>query len=259
MQKSSLITERQGKILTVIIKEYTETALPVSSGLLIKKYRLPYSSATVRNEMVFLEKRGFLHKPHVSAGRVPSDKGYRYFIDYLMNDRDISKSYIKQLEVELLKEKAKSARLERTTAKLLSSMSKCLVISGVVNKNEYFDFGMHNLLTDPEFSDLDEFSKMTEALDLIDENVDKILAQLEGEETKIFIGKENPIKEIQDFSMIVTPYQLEGGEKGLVALIGPKRMKYGKNKKLMDYVKELIGKKRKGGVGLAIFTLFLIV
>ncbi|HHX58715.1 MAG TPA: HrcA family transcriptional regulator, partial [Candidatus Moranbacteria bacterium] len=84
MQESNLITERQERILSAVIKEYTETALPVSSGLLIKKYRLPYSSATVRNEMVFLEQKGFLRKPHVSAGRVPSDKGYRYFIDHLM-------------------------------------------------------------------------------------------------------------------------------------------------------------------------------
>ncbi|HHX58769.1 MAG TPA: hypothetical protein GX706_03315 [Candidatus Moranbacteria bacterium] len=254
MQESNLITERQERVLAAVIKEYTETALPVSSGLLIKKYRLPYSSATVRNEMVFLEQKGFLRKPHVSAGRVPSDKGYRYFIDHLMEDRDISQNYVRQLEVELLKERAKNARLERTTAKLLSSMSKCLVVSGTVNKNEYFDFGMHNLLADPEFSGLDEFSKMTEALDLIDENVDKILAQLEGEETKIFIGKENPIKEIQDFSMMVTPYKLESGEKGLVALIGPKRMKYGRNKKLMDYVKELINR-RKGEASLILIIL----
>ncbi len=238
-----MLIERQEEILKAIIKEYTETAVPVSSGLLIKKYNLEYSSATVRNEMVALEEKGFLSKPHVSSGRVPSDKGYRYFIDYLMEDRDISESYVKKLEMELLKQQTKNARMERTTAKLLSSMTKCLAVSGLVKKKEYFDFGMHNLLEDPEYSDLDEFSRMTAALDLIDENVDKILEQIEGDETKIFVGKENPIKEIQDFSMMVSPYKLESGEKGLVALIGPKRMKYGKNKKLLDHLKGLMGKK----------------
>ncbi len=262
MTKDGLITDRQGKILTAVIKEYTETANPVASGFLIEKFNLPFSSATVRNEMSLLEKKGFLEKPHVSAGRIPSDKGYRYFIDNLMEERKISADYVKKLEIELLKQKAKNARMERTTAKLLSSMSKCLVISGIVSKQEYFDFGMHNLLKSSEFSQLDDFSKMAAALDLIDENIDKILAKIEGNETKVFIGKENPIKEIQNFSMMVSPYRMENGERGLVALIGPKRMKYSKNKNLIDYVKKIIargGKNKSLAVLLAANSLILVI
>ena len=237
----NMLNERQGKILKAIVQEYTETANPVSSGYLRKKYKLDYSTATIRSEMALLEEEGFLSKVYVSSGRIPSDKGYRYFIDNLMGERSLSLSYQKKLELELLKQKAKSARLERTTTKLLSSMSQCLVLSGMIEKEEYFDFGIHNLIDDPEFSDMDDLSRLTSALDLIDENIDKILSQVKEGETKIFVGKENPLQGIQNCSMIVAPYKLEKGGNGLIAIIGPKRMRYGKNKSLIDFVKKMLG------------------
>lgn len=237
-----MLNERQGKILKAIVKEYTGTANPVSSGYLKDKYKLPYSSATIRNEMAALEENGYLMKAYISSGRIPSDKGYRYFIDNLMEKRELSENYQKKLELKLLKQKAKNARLERTTTKMLSSMSRCLALSGLVDKEEYFDFGMHNLLDDPDFSNMDELAKLTSALDLIDENVDKILDQVKTGDTRIFVGKENPMKEIQNCSMIVAPYELEEGDRGLVAIIGPKRMKYGRNKSLINFVKNILGK-----------------
>ncbi len=238
-----MLDERKGEILKIIIQEYTSSAMPVSSGLLKKKYNLTYSTATIRNEMMCLENEGFIVKPHISSGRIPSDKGYRYFIDNLMKQKEIGGSYQRKLELELLKLKAKNARLERTTAKLLSSMSQCLAISGLLDKKEYYDFGMHNLLEDPELTDLDELSRLTMALDTIDENVDKILGKIKGEEPEIFVGRENPIREAQNCSMIVSPYKMKNGEKGLVALIGPKRMKYEKNKGLLNFFKKIIGKR----------------
>ncbi|MDA3815379.1 MAG: HTH domain-containing protein [Patescibacteria group bacterium] len=253
-----MLDERQGKILKAIVKEYTENANPVSSGYLRKEYNLDYSTATIRSEMAELEEKGFLIKVYVSSGRIPSDKGYRYFIDNLMGERVLSRSYQKKLELELLKQKAKNARLERTTTKLLSSMSECLVLSGIIEKEEYFDFGMHNLLDDPELSDMDDLSRLTSALDLIDENIDKILSQVKEGETKIFVGKENPLKEAQNCSMIVAPYKMKKGGQGLIAIIGPKRMKYGRNKGLIDFVKKMLG----GGVAVLVIsagTLGLIV
>lgn len=235
-----MLTKRQEEILSSAIKEYSATAFPVSSKLLMSKYRLPYSSATIRNEMQFLEEAGFLVKPHVSAGRIPSDKGYRYFVDNLMENREVSRDYQKRLELELLKLKARNARMERTTAKLLSSMSHCLAISGLVDKKEFYDFGVHNLLEDSQSEDLDELSRMMAALDLIDENVDRIMKVLGSDETRVFIGKENPIKEAQNFSMIVSPYKSREGDRGLVAIIGPKRMEYKKNKGLVDLVKKFL-------------------
>jgi len=239
-----MLDQRRGEILRIIIKEYTDSAVPVSSSLIKGKYKLGYSTATIRNEMMMLEKEGFLSKPHISAGRIPSDKGYRYFIDNLMEERELTSNYQNKLHLELLKLRAKNARLERTTAKLLSSMSQCLVISGLIDKKEYYDFGMHNLLEDPELSNLDELSKLTMALDLIDENVDKILGKIKGEDTQIFIGKENPVKEARNCSMIVSPYKLKSGEKGLIAVIGSKRMKYDRNKGLINFIKGILSRNK---------------
>jgi len=239
-----MLSGRQEKILSAIIKEYTTTATPVGSEFLVKQQGLPFSSATIRNEMARLEEAGYIIKPHISAGRVPSDKGYRYFVDNLMAERELSVAYQKKLELELLKLKAQNAKLARVTAKLLSSFSQCLAVSGILERGEFYDFGMSKLLEDPVFSDLDEASKLALALDFIDENLDAVLAQIKTDETKIFIGKENPIKEIQNYSMVVAPYQLKTGERGVVAVIGPKRMRYGRNKKLIDFVKKLLKKKQ---------------
>ena len=92
-----------------------------------------------------------------------------------------------------------------------------------------------------EFKNIDEFCRIVEALDYIDENIDSILSKMKDGETKIFIGKENPIKEISNCSMVVSPYTNKNGERGVLAIVGPKRMKYAKNKSLLDYVRSLLG------------------
>lgn len=234
------MNSRQEKILSTIIEEYTETAIPVGSKVLVEKYHFKVSPATMRNDMAKLEKEGMLHQPHISAGRIPTDKGYRYFVEKIMKDRKLSIDEQQKLQREVLKLKAKNTRIMRTTAKLLSSLTGNLAISGIINKEEFQEFGMRELLDEPEFQKLDEICRVAEVMDYIDEKIDAITKDLKNDETKIFIGKENPIGEISDCSMIVSPYKMKSGEKGILALIGPKRMKYAKNKSLMEYMKKLL-------------------
>jgi transcriptional regulator of heat shock response len=234
-----MLTERQKKILSVVVKEYTQTAVPVGSKVLVSKYKFDLSSATIRSEMNELEEKEYLHQPHISAGRIPTDKGYRYFVEKIMPDKELSKQEQKKLQTELLKMQAKNTRLTRTTAKLLSGLSGNLAISGV--KNEFDDFGMQELLDEPEFREMDDLCRLAETLDYIDEKFDSLVKNLRDNEVKIFIGKENPIKEISNCSMMVSPYRTKSGEKGLLALIGPKRMEYAKNKSLIQYMKKLLG------------------
>ncbi len=238
-----MLTDRQGKILSLIVQEYTKTAIPVSSSSITKNFKDNISSATIRNEMLELERIGFLLKPHVSAGRIPSDFGYRYFIDHLLKKRELNQEDQRNLQVEMLKMKAQNTRLSRTLARTLSMSSKCLAFSGMIEKKDYYDFGMYTLMNDPEFNKLDEVSRISASLDVIDEKMEKILEQLEDGETKIFIGEENPIEEIRNCSMIISPYRLESGERGVLAIIGPKRMEYDKNKNLIDFVKGFFNNK----------------
>lgn len=96
-----MLDNRKKKILQAIIDEYINTAEPVSSGTLVQKYNLECSSATIRNEMVELEKEGYLDKPHTSSGRMPSAKGYRLYVDELLNEDNISLEEIKYIQSKL--------------------------------------------------------------------------------------------------------------------------------------------------------------
>ncbi len=96
-----MLDNRKKKVLQAIVDEYINTAEPVSSNTLVNKYGLEYSSATVRNEMAELEKIGYLDKPHTSAGRVPSAKGYRFYVDELLKDDNISLEEIKYIQSKL--------------------------------------------------------------------------------------------------------------------------------------------------------------
>lgn len=96
-----MLDKRKKEILQAIIDEYINTAEPVSSATLVNKYGLDYSSATVRNELAELEDSGYLDKPHTSSGRVPSEKGYRFYVDELINDEDISVEEIKYIQNKL--------------------------------------------------------------------------------------------------------------------------------------------------------------
>lgn len=102
-----MLSERKKKILQAIVEEYVETAEPVSSGSLLKKNHLNISSATIRNEMAELEQAGLLDKPHTSAGRVPSAQGYRYYVDQLLKEDNISLE-----EIEYIKSKLESRAME---------------------------------------------------------------------------------------------------------------------------------------------------
>ena len=96
------LDNRKKKILQAIVEEYINTAEPVSSGSIAKKYGLDLSSATIRNEMADLEKVGYIEKQHTSSGRVPSAKGYRLYVDELLNDHNISLAEIKYIQSKLI-------------------------------------------------------------------------------------------------------------------------------------------------------------
>lgn len=135
------LDERKKKVLQAIIEEYIESAEPVSSGNLLENSDLNCSSATIRNEMAELEKIGFLEKPHTSAGRVPSQKGYRYYVDELLREDELSLA-----EIEFIKSKleTKVNNLEELTKIATTTLSEIthyttIAISPDVNKHTIYD------------------------------------------------------------------------------------------------------------------------
>lgn len=234
------MNERQVQILVAVIEEYTKTGLPVGSSVLVNKYKFNVSPATLRSDMVRLEELTYLYQPHTSAGRIPTDEGYRYFVEEIMPDRELTKKEQLAMQKELLQLRAQNSRLTRTTAKMLSTLSGYVAISGVPGKNDFSECGLRGLLSQVDTDNMDDICALAESLDYIDERCDELMTELSDGETRIFIGEENPISKTKDYSMVVSQYE-QNGEKGIVALIGPKNMEYEKNKSLIDHVKKTLG------------------
>lgn len=244
---------RQKEILKAVVELYTESALPVGSHGLLDNYDFGVSSATLRNDLAALENAGYLYQPHTSAGRIPTTQGYRAYVEEIMGEELLSKSEQRRLQSELLMLRAKQARMGRTTAKLLSALSGNLAVTGAFDRDEFYDFGMRELIDNPEFQEIDELCRLVETLDSLDERLEAIVKEVAVGETRIFIGEENPIREISNCSMIVAPFQNSEG-RGILAIIGPKRMHYAKNKSLLEYVQKFLSENQKLIPQLIVFT-----
>ena len=118
-----MLDDRKKKVLQAIVEEYINTAEPVSSNALISKYGLECSSATIRNEMSELEKKGLLDKMHTSSGRVPSAKGYRYYVDELLKDDNISLEEVKYISDKLETKVNEIEDLTKITANTISEIT----------------------------------------------------------------------------------------------------------------------------------------
>ncbi len=118
-----MLDNRKKQVLKAVIEEYINTAEPVSSAVLVEKYELDFSSATIRNEMAELEKEGYLEKPHTSAGRIPSVKGYRFYVDELLNDENISLEEIQYIKENLQTKVNEIEDLTKITTNTISEMT----------------------------------------------------------------------------------------------------------------------------------------
>lgn len=119
-----MLSERQRLILNAIINDYIFTAEPVGSRSISKHKNIGFSPATIRNEMSDLEEKGFLEQPHTSAGRIPSHKGYRYFVDHLIQPEDLSNQELEVLKLFLKEKIFKTEEVMQQVASILSNLTK---------------------------------------------------------------------------------------------------------------------------------------
>lgn len=124
-----MLDDRKKRILQAIVEEYVNTAEPVSSNALTKNHGLDFSSATIRNDMAELEKAGYLDKTHTSSGRIPSEKGYRYYVDELLNENDISREEIKYISDKLETKVNEIEDLTKITANTISEVTHYTTVS----------------------------------------------------------------------------------------------------------------------------------
>ena len=320
MPLDALLDDRKVTILKAIIKTYLETGEPVGSRTISKYSDLKLSSATIRNEMSDLEEMGYIIQPHTSAGRIPSDKGYRFYVDQIMLDKESEVTEFKEMMVQkvdklelVLKKMAQVLAANTNYATMisgpsyhktklkfiqLSKMEKhkllvVVVVEGNIIKNTMIDIednlsdeellnlnillnsslnglisklkgdaGNHSQVVDlvlnevaeaikageedlqiytsgatnifkyPELSDGDKASRLIDTLEhkeVLQEFVAEVNSGTEEEAgIQVYIGDESPVQSMKDCSVVTANYDLGGGLRGTIGIIGPKRMDYEK-------------------------------
>ena len=239
------LTERQSKILELIIREYVKSASPVSSKSLEESGGFALSSATLRSEMQALEQLGYLEQPHTSAGRVPSDKAYRLFVDKIVKqEQPTPVERVRRHISATLRQAGDDPRdINRATAQMLSELCNSLVITGIADDEDFFKFGLSTLFNMPEFQEYQRARQIADMFDQFDEMFGAIARSFfAGESVRIFIGHESPFRRIQDEAVIVGRYMLPRRIHGSLTVIGPTRMNYERNLGLVKYTVEELNK-----------------
>ena len=234
------ITKRQAQILAAIVKEHSKTNQPVGSLELSQHYNFQVSPATIRNEMQVLEKALLIEQPHTSAGRVPTDRGYRFFVNKLMKHLELRAAEQRQLQQDLKKLQGQYMELGQSLTRLLSHEAHGAAFALLPDSNTVS--GLSHVIdetTKPE--ELKEVAKFLEEL----EEQGQQLFKNDIREVTTYIGDESPVPLSSNYSLVVKRVTLPEGGKGVVGIVGPKRMSYARNISLLEYVSKLIG----GGLG----------
>jgi len=223
------MTQRQQKILEMVVREYVDNPQPVSSKILAKKLGL--SSATLRNEMTELEKEKYLSQPHTSAGRIPTEKAYRFFIKSAQS-RKVN------LPVKISKDSPEDT-FKNITQKL-AEMSGSMAFGAIEEMNSFYQAGLSNLFKFPEFEDRNYFSEMAQTMEQFEKHFNDLFKEIAEDETKVFIGKENPMGKTKKISIIVSKCKMPNHKHGVIGLLGPTRMRYDYNISLINKLRELM-------------------
>jgi heat-inducible transcriptional repressor len=214
------MTDRQAKILQAIVEQYAEVASPVGSSLLAKLFGV--SSATIRAEMAELEKLGYIHQPHTSAGRVPTDKGYRYYVNQLADDSGPPKEH--------RAERALTARVqhgglpEQTIRNAVDTLVELTHNLGMATiGNQLYMSGLSNLFGQPEFMHPGQVQEVARLLDNLQPWLNEAAP---NEPLSVYIGRENPIGRSAGASLIISRFRSPFSDSSYIGVLGPTRQSY---------------------------------
>lgn len=225
-----MLTARRQQVLAALIHEYVAHAMPVASKALVESYPLGVSSATVRNDLSALEDEGYIQQPHTSAGRIPTDHGYRNFVDEFLAHAQLGE------EDAAIAEAVRGLRsgsheldelLDRTSA-MLTQITACvsIVLPARAQALPLRSIGLSALMQQPEFR---SSLVLVPLLRMIED--DSLLCYINEtagcREPAVRIGHENAGAALENVSVVATRFG-DGGDAGIIAVIGPTRMDYEK-------------------------------
>jgi heat-inducible transcriptional repressor len=216
------MTERQSKLLQAIVEQYAEVASPVGSSLLAKAFDV--SSATIRAEMAELERLGYINHPHTSAGRVPTDKGYRYYVNMLSEDSKDGVPRERRTEKALTTRVAEAGHPERTIRNAVDTLVELTHNLGMATiGNQLYMSGLSNLFGQPEFVHPGQVQEVARLLD----NLEPWLHEAApNEPLSVYIGRENPIGRGAGCSLIISRFRSPFSDTSYIGVLGPTRQSY---------------------------------
>lgn len=215
------MTERQSKILATMIEQYAEVAAPVGSVMLAKLFNV--SSATIRNEMAELERGGYIQQPHTSAGRIPTDKGYRFYVNNLSSDANKAEQSVRNTNA-IATRVADSGSAEQAIKSAVDSLVQLTHNLGIATiGNQLYVAGYSNLFGQPEFLNPLHSREVARLLD----NLEPWLQEAAPNEAlNVYIGAENPIGRSADVSLIISRYRSPFSDHSYIGVLGPTRQSY---------------------------------
>lgn len=227
------MTDRQIQILAAIIEQHAEIAAPIGSVMLAKLFNV--SSATIRSEMVRLEEMGYITQPHTSAGRIPTDTGYRFYVNTLNDTYDgrtlpsFDRS-VRAIEAKVNTHGNHADRAIRSAVDSLVDLTHNLGLATI--GDELYISGIGNLFSQPEFSQSDHVQAVARLID----NLEPWLREAApNQPINVYIGAENPIGKTCGASLIISRFRSPYSDRSYIGVLGSTRQSYAKVMRLVRH------------------------
>lgn len=228
------MTERQAKLLSAIIEQYAEVAVPVGSVTLAKLFGV--SSATIRSDMAHLEEMGYITQPHTSAGRIPTDKGYRFYVNQL-TDAEIEDEPklldrgTRAIDARVATHADRTDRAIRSAVDSLVELTHNLGLATI--GDQLYMSGMANLFAQPEFA---ASTKNVQRIAQLLDNLEPWLREAApNEPLNVYIGAENPVGKSSSASLIISRFRSPYSDRSYIGVLGPTRQDYARVMRLVRH------------------------
>ena len=229
-----IMTDRQAKILAAIVEQHAELSYPVGSVTLAKLFQV--SSSTIRGEMVSLEKLGYIAQPHTSAGRVPTDQGYRWYVNQVIKGQTMVEqpTQVKAFDIRV----RAAGHPDQALKSAIGSLVDITTNASFGTAGPYiYTGGLERLLSQPEFSQPDQVKAVAYLFDNLDSWLRE--AALAGR-VNVFIGQENPIGKTSGCSLIIGRFKSSRNQNSYIGLIGPTRQPYRQTMSLIEHASSVL-------------------
>ena len=240
--KHSDIQVRKDRILAIVIGRYIKTVAPVGSQYITEEHNLDVSPATVRNILADLEEEGYLTHPHTSAGRMPTQQGYRYYVDHLMDEIQLLEEEKRRIAQEYKRQARQLEDLVEKTSQVISDLTHYTSIVSLEDGDEtrIICKGTSYVVGYPDSTDILKIQAILKMLEE-KERLMAIINRTLEKKIEIYIGHEMALKDMESCSLAISHFEKDG-MKGRIAVLGPTRMQYDRVVSTLEYISQILSR-----------------